>query len=550
MQLISALAAGIRGAEAGTVQIYQRGTDTRATWYENFEGGGAHSSGDDVVLGASGELVAYVNEPVDVVVIDVDGSTVRSFTDGHAATSVEVISQSFTGQDYDDAASGASEPELLSEILDLWYDNAGSIDWKVLDGAGNARTLQSIASIFGNIFVVTDVTYGAEGDGSTDDKTAIQACLTAAGAANSGAGAFVFFPPGNYRITGALSIPAGVHLYGAGAATTTITLDHATADTFDVAAIAYGYTEVSGFRITQAQANTGKLFDVADGGAVLVQKCYLGSTNFRGEVVELGTATRTRAKFRDLDAYFGGTVTTFAVTSNTLGELDLTNVTVVTAATWAGAMFGVKILGLTGCTFDVGLVTGTASIININDTGSFIRVQNCAISDETTGGGTVTAFVFGSANNSYVYEDGGLYLNGTIITPGGLLTAGIYKFGFRKQRQEAKNGGATTATVIMDTLNYGVGVITVTGTSNFLIQLGSAVTDFIPYEEYVLIIKNSAGAASGTMQFTTGTGIPVVAEFEEASFTLAANTDYATMRFRQVGGIWIQEGRAVEDVTP
>ena len=53
--------------------------------------------------------------------------------------------------------------------------------------------------------------YGATGDGSTDDTTAIQAAITAA-ALSPGT---VFFPAGNYVVTG-LTVPPGVRLQGVG----------------------------------------------------------------------------------------------------------------------------------------------------------------------------------------------------------------------------------------------------------------------------------------------------------------------------------------------
>lgn len=56
--------------------------------------------------------------------------------------------------------------------------------------------------------------YGAKGDGSTDDTTAIQAAITAANAT----GGTVFLPPGTYKISSVLTLStANVMLRGAGA---------------------------------------------------------------------------------------------------------------------------------------------------------------------------------------------------------------------------------------------------------------------------------------------------------------------------------------------
>ncbi len=55
--------------------------------------------------------------------------------------------------------------------------------------------------------------YGATGNGSTDDTTAIQNAITAV--VNAGGGT-VFFPPGNYKISSNLNVQGGARLVGAG----------------------------------------------------------------------------------------------------------------------------------------------------------------------------------------------------------------------------------------------------------------------------------------------------------------------------------------------
>jgi hypothetical protein len=60
--------------------------------------------------------------------------------------------------------------------------------------------------------------YGAAGDDSTNDTTAIAAAISAAGAD----GGIVYLPDGVYRIGTALSLPADVHLVGAGIDVTTL----------------------------------------------------------------------------------------------------------------------------------------------------------------------------------------------------------------------------------------------------------------------------------------------------------------------------------------
>jgi hypothetical protein len=69
-------------------------------------------------------------------------------------------------------------------------------------------------TLFGNAWI--DVrTYGAKGNGTTDDTTAIQNALTAAAASQ----APVLAPAGNYKITGALDLYEGQSFFGVGDST-------------------------------------------------------------------------------------------------------------------------------------------------------------------------------------------------------------------------------------------------------------------------------------------------------------------------------------------
>jgi hypothetical protein len=56
-------------------------------------------------------------------------------------------------------------------------------------------------------------TFGATGNGVTDDTIAIRNAITAAETAGGGT---VFFPPGHYRVTGTLTVNSGIRLEGVG----------------------------------------------------------------------------------------------------------------------------------------------------------------------------------------------------------------------------------------------------------------------------------------------------------------------------------------------
>jgi hypothetical protein len=224
MQLISTLCAGVYGAANGHAELYIRDTATRATWYSDFEASTSNSSGANITLDAYGAVEVYVNQLVDVVVKDADGATVRSFTDGYAAPNVEVISPSFTGTDYVTAASAVSEPTTLQAVLNLWETNNGAPDWKVLFN-GVATTIENaIGPLVGLVFNVKSPVYGATGDGVTSDQTAVAAALAAAVAAGGGV---LYFPPGTYRLTAALSWDNRVSILGVGGGQSVITMDAA-----------------------------------------------------------------------------------------------------------------------------------------------------------------------------------------------------------------------------------------------------------------------------------------------------------------------------------
>lgn len=71
--------------------------------------------------------------------------------------------------------------------------------------------------------------YGATGDGDTDDTAAVQAALTDV------AGGAVYFPPGAYRLTGPLNVPAGTSISGADSSS--VLLDWSTMPEFTSASL-------------------------------------------------------------------------------------------------------------------------------------------------------------------------------------------------------------------------------------------------------------------------------------------------------------------------
>jgi hypothetical protein len=114
---------------------------------------------------------------------------------------------------------GSNTGEVFLDTADLLV--------KCIDYNGVVKKLTNSTDLTVN---VTD--YGATGNGVTDDTTSIQAAITAAqGLGVSGRGVDVFFPPGIYKTTAALTVlQHNITLKGAGRGTTMIYPTHLTGD--------------------------------------------------------------------------------------------------------------------------------------------------------------------------------------------------------------------------------------------------------------------------------------------------------------------------------
>jgi len=90
-------------------------------------------------------------------------------------------------------------------------DNAASNRTDVtITGSGSTTNITFAANSGLPVYNVKSATYGAVGNGTTDDTSAIQAAITAAQAV----GGIVFFPKGDYKITSTLTITAPCTLQG------------------------------------------------------------------------------------------------------------------------------------------------------------------------------------------------------------------------------------------------------------------------------------------------------------------------------------------------
>lgn len=101
-----------------------------------------------------------------------------------------------------------------------------------LDSTGKVPSSQLPSSVSSaNVvdwYSVKALSYGAKGDGTTDDTAAIQAAVTAAATAGGGT---VYLPAGRYILSGSLNWSTGVNLVGAGTRVSILQQTSSTADT-------------------------------------------------------------------------------------------------------------------------------------------------------------------------------------------------------------------------------------------------------------------------------------------------------------------------------
>ncbi|WP_027347043.1 glycosyl hydrolase family 28-related protein [Hamadaea tsunoensis] len=154
----------------------------------------------------------------------------------------------------------------------------GGMVGTAVGGAGAAALLgadPAAANTDPAVYTVDVKTYGAKGDGVTDDSAAVKAAVTAAIAGRVGGVAQkeIFFPPGNYRITqkdilmwspttGTADQIFGLRYRGAGVRVTTITFDTAFAASADprennllTAAVRLRYTTFADMSFSSGNAN-------------------------------------------------------------------------------------------------------------------------------------------------------------------------------------------------------------------------------------------------------------------------------------------------------
>ena len=175
-----------------------------------------------------------------------------------------------------------ADPAAPSEII--LVTNISGTTWTVTRGAESTTPVAHAAGF--TIYQVTTAgflglppqwfnvrssAYGATGNGTTDDTTAIQAAITAA---HNAGGGVVYLPAGTYKLSSALTIGTGVTLAGDGLQVTTLTQTSTSANGISVtSASAISDVTLQGFTLTGPGSGSGVgIFASANSGSALVTR--------------------------------------------------------------------------------------------------------------------------------------------------------------------------------------------------------------------------------------------------------------------------------------
>lgn len=281
--LVAPLASGIAAAPSGSVQFFQQGTATPATVYSDPEGATIVTTH---TLDAYGAIVRYVEERVDVVVLNVAAATVRTFTWGTDARDTRVENLGFTGT-LPLGGTGAGGMTTVDAVLTKAFTSFGALDWKVDINGTPTLLATAIAGSAALVYNVTAAPYSATGDGATDDSAGVQAAINAAIAAGGG---ILYFPTGDYLLDSGITIGASeakLTFLGDGVGASIIRQG-----TSGITMLSLGTdNEVLAQGITftaDSSANTGTLISVGTGTAARFMTCaFVGIT---GNIFLLGNS--------------------------------------------------------------------------------------------------------------------------------------------------------------------------------------------------------------------------------------------------------------------
>lgn len=526
MHLVSALTAGIKGAENGSATFTLRGTGTPTTVFRDFEGQDPVSSGEAIALDANGGVEIYVDVLTTVTVQSSLGLDVREFVAGYSAPGIELRSVAFTGQAYDDGSGqtikGTAQPTTLQAIADRWLDVNKGPDWKVPDGSGGFISIpDALASITGLFVNPMASAFGAIGDGANNDLPALDAATLVAAAING----TIVLAHGRFRTVDTWVIPANVNVFGLGANSATIAIDNAAnAPAIQISAppapSVFRSQKIENFGISADQANSGTVIEVADPGLIL-RDIIIGADddNFTGLMVVPTSG--------DADDHLHLEGCRFNINSVgnifAIGDLAYTGELRVSGCYMrlGDGFTGSGIRGATGsiesCTFDNTINTASGSRnINVDDS-AFCAIFGNHFTD-TAGAGT-SAITIGALATGLMREAANTTDGDTRPIDTGVTSPeeSLVHVPSVRRRRNVNGSGTDLVLDIIDTDVFDYSYVPRTVNTNFSFTLNGVVLDG---HRYVVVIRNTTGSninnvtpPGSSSTFSIGSGKMKIAEF-------------------------------------
>lgn len=513
MDLIAPLASGIAGAASGTAEIYSYGTSTASTVvYSDYAGATGVTTH---TLDANGAVVRYVNEVVDIIVKDSTGATVRTFTWGTGAKNVEVRNAGFTGTNTN-GVQAAGYRTVLDTVLSSFYASFGGLDGKVRVN-GTDQLLQTVLAGTTTVFYnVQSTAYGAVGNDSNDDTTAIQNAINAA---VNGGGGIVYFPPGTYKINGTLSVgSAKVMLMGS---TTDACVIKQYSTTGNWLSITAGNVVVQRLAFTASNAtHTGIPINVTTGADHRIEDCdFTGNTNYAIQ------SAATRFTVRGCRFTLSQTGSRLLNASSASGYVVFNgNIVQISAVLSAAAIAHSGKIDIAGNEFSSSAASGTIEMglaVGAVFTGNVFH-QSGAGTTRLISSMPSTYDALTVAGNA-LYEEAGSI---TFLTGTGGVGCNLID---RDQRRSTTSGSATSFQP--DTSKYGICEISSSGASMAFTNPAHS----YPGARLVLYYKNASGGGI-TPTFGTAYKIgtaPLVAAGQAATWNFVYNS---------IASAWVQVG--------